>query len=65
MTRDDAAFLAVAELAAGSLCLRCANAGQATVTLTHDELSEVALAFNRAVQLAIAAHLAYRREGCA
>jgi hypothetical protein len=60
MTRDDANFLAAAELAAGNMCLRAGNTFkvQPTVTLSHDEFSAIALAFDRAVQIAIDAHLA-------
>ena len=63
MTRDDASFLAAAERAAGALCLRASNTyrEQDRVTLSHDEFSEIALAFDRAVQLALDAMYAGSR----
>lgn len=55
MTRDDANFLAAAHRASGALCMRASATyrTQPTITLTHDEYSEIAVAFERAVQLAI------------
>lgn len=59
MTQDDAKFLAAAEHASGALCMRASRTYKQTdrIVLSHDEFSEIAIAFDRAVQLAIDAHL--------
>ncbi|MDB4914093.1 MAG: hypothetical protein JWM95_1737 [Gemmatimonadetes bacterium] len=55
MTKDDANFLAAADRSSSALCLRAIQSnGAPSVTLSHDEFSEIAVAFERAVQLASA-----------
>ena len=62
MTQDDVDFLASAERAADALCRRAASTFrvQDRVTLSHDEFSELAIALDRAVQLAVNANAARR-----
>ena len=62
MTADDIDFLASAERAADALCRRAASTYrvQERVTLSHDEFSELAIALDRAVQLAVSASAARR-----
>lgn len=60
MTQDDAKFLSAAEGAANALLNRSRDAfyaRQAVIPLSYDELTEIAIAFNRAVELAVDAHL--------
>lgn len=60
MTRDDAKFLSAAEGAAHALLNRSRNAfyaQQPVVSMSYDEFTEIALAFARAVQLGVDAHL--------
>jgi hypothetical protein len=59
VTRDDAKFLAAAEQVGSALCKRASDTYKRTntITLSHDEFSELAIAFDRAVQLAIESYL--------
>lgn len=64
MTRDDVNFLSAAGTAADRLCTRSARAfaaSEATVTLSYDEHKELAIALDRVVQIATAAHLEQAR----
>jgi hypothetical protein len=59
MTQDDARFLAAAESASAALCERSRKAFRVEprITLSYDEFTEIAVAFDRAVRLAVDAHL--------